>query len=56
MAVNELWSIDALMSAVLEIMPNAIFDTDASGEIIISTGWTVISSTDDIAPIKGERK
>lgn len=28
-----------LMDQLLEIMPNAIFDTDANGEIIVATGF-----------------
>lgn len=48
---ESLWNLDALMSAILDIMPRALFDTDSSGEVTISTGWRVISSSDDLVPV-----
>ncbi len=33
-------TLDALMEAILEILPDAVFDEESNGEIIIATGLT----------------
>lgn len=40
-----------LFSKILEILPNAIFDEDASGEITIATGYTA-SVTGDLVEVE----
>lgn len=50
--MKELWNMQRLTSAIYEILPNAVFDVDDSGEIIVCTGYTIISSDMHIAPIK----
>jgi hypothetical protein len=43
-------TMDELMSQILEILPNAIFDEEmTTGEIVISTGLQ--GSSDDLKPI-----
>ena len=52
--MKELWHMNSLVDVIIEILPNAIFDTDSSGEIIIATGYKIASSDSHIVPVGKE--